>query len=1068
MNKVFINLVMCMFMTILLVGVVSAWEWDNVKSYDAGTKTYEITNALGMGNKIADVTLNSEQHRRMFLGDYVFELEIDSADLYDGWFKEIEVWKNDINGAKVLGEFNYKIYDENYVWNETINTYDCEDKILKIKCSGGEELVERIGGWRDLDVTSEKFKGEKLIRAYFPDAVAGQKYEWIATLYGEKLTDWADFTGYTLVESYTGGDDEGDVYYGLGATNSKVSCMNFSVGTNGSSKNVTPAGLSIKMGFDVSESQSHSFMILNSTGGNKPCLKDVNGCDGMIMGNTSWDSPQDATPKWYNYTFDSNTIVLNNSETYWLCINTTEAGNDQPFIRVDQDGDYDGGNWLGWDEDGCGCWRYTTDGLPGATYYDVLFKIYGDEFSTAPVVTLDVPANNTGSATGIINFKCSAVDDGAEVVNTSLWINGVANYSVDNVGTANLSLDKTVTFTTGGFYNWTCKGEDIGALVGVAGSRNFTVDFVAPVVSVANNLTDITTPTIPVNSSWNYTSADNLKLGDCYYTTSDNATISYPVCNVSDIKTQWQTGGSKTITYCANDTAGTETCRVATLEIDYYSYGQNGDKYVTEGTAHTYSLKINDTSIPTTTVRFMFNGTAYAPTTTVSSANTYNFTRVFTIPDGLGNSSGKNDTWYWAVNLTGKSKFNTTFQNTTVYSVELDDCSTFGTVILNLSLRDEETDDNITILPTQNTTVEIDLSLTSNLDSSLSWDFSTEWVNQTNLTVCVPDGLFTGASTSYRLDINEVRYFADNYVTEFYYLDNFNLSNATVPKFIALRDLLADDSTSFVVSYTDDNNLLVADAIISVLRKYEEVGEFREVENGKTSNDGETILHLVEEDVVYIFNVTIDGVHEYTSSQYRVYCEAGSTCVITLDASSDVDDFPTYWDNLPEGSYNLSVNRATRTITLAFNLNETTIMNLTVYQYSNNDSVMDIAIVSNTTTASSGTTFVYVPVTYGNETFYATVYKDGIWIASHFVDLKSDISDYVGLPLTAFMIAMIVMAMGLMAVATGVGVIIFALFGIFIALAMALITGSGTWSIISIIVAGIIVIGLIYKRRSRD
>ena len=42
---------------LLIVGSVSAWDWDNVKSYDSEKKEVTITNALGLGSDLAKYKL---------------------------------------------------------------------------------------------------------------------------------------------------------------------------------------------------------------------------------------------------------------------------------------------------------------------------------------------------------------------------------------------------------------------------------------------------------------------------------------------------------------------------------------------------------------------------------------------------------------------------------------------------------------------------------------------------------------------------------------------------------------------------------------------------------------------------------------------------------------------------------------------------------------------------------------------------------------------------------------------------------------------------------------------------
>ena len=56
---------------ILLVGSVSAFDFDNIGSYDEKTKTMKIKNVFGLGEDILEATLNSEQHEVIIWLGYV-------------------------------------------------------------------------------------------------------------------------------------------------------------------------------------------------------------------------------------------------------------------------------------------------------------------------------------------------------------------------------------------------------------------------------------------------------------------------------------------------------------------------------------------------------------------------------------------------------------------------------------------------------------------------------------------------------------------------------------------------------------------------------------------------------------------------------------------------------------------------------------------------------------------------------------------------------------------------------------------------------------------------------------
>ena len=93
----------------MAIPLISAtWEWDNVKDYNSETKTATITNALGLGEKIADITLLSEQHMRVIAGEdrLVAEFKIDSTDTYIDWHNGMEFFNLNADSKKISKEFD--------------------------------------------------------------------------------------------------------------------------------------------------------------------------------------------------------------------------------------------------------------------------------------------------------------------------------------------------------------------------------------------------------------------------------------------------------------------------------------------------------------------------------------------------------------------------------------------------------------------------------------------------------------------------------------------------------------------------------------------------------------------------------------------------------------------------------------------------------------------------------------------------------------------------------------------------------------------------------------------------
>ena len=688
---------------------------------------------------------------------------------------------------------------------------------------------------------------------------------------------------------------------------------------------------------------------------------------------------------------------------------------------------------------------WANDSLGHENYSRVSFTI-----AISPNISIITPNNNTNWSDVNLDINYSRSD----VTLESCWYsNDTYLKNTTLAGCTNLT---TIVWSEGKHNVTIWANDSLGNEN--SSSVGFTIDTTAPTIIDATNITNLTTLLTSINSTWQFNATDP-NLRTCFYNTTDNPSIRMVTCNSTITGTNWTTSGNKMIYYYANDSAGNEAYKNKSLIVRLYSYLQATNKtYITEGKEAYFNLTLDVFSIPVTaTATLWHNYTAYSPTTIQVGANQSNFSVTITIPDEIGTTTGANATWFWEYDLTGLTKANTSLVNQTVYSLGIDNCSTYAVEIVNLSLMDEET--NVVINSSLiNSTIEVDITLTS---GAILESYSTTFTNMSGARICIPSGLLDDNATEYLMDI-VVRYVSYNYVEEFYYIDDEPISNTTVPEYIYLRNLLVADSQSFVVSFSGDEGLLVEDAIIYLLRKYIGDGIFRVVEAGKTDDDGETVLHFVEEDVIYMFNVTKNGAVLWTSPDYRVYC-AVAPCELELSSDGEVPDFPSDWDQLPTGSYSVSSNQSTRIITLSFNLNETAEMNLTVYEYSQNATIMSTPIDSEVLTASSGSIDVYVPFAYGNATFYSVIYKDDVFVGSHWSKLKESPSDYFD-NWVLVLVGLIILSLGLMAISTGVGMVVYALLGIVMATILNIFEISYA-VLIFIIVAGIILIWKVITRR---
>jgi hypothetical protein len=193
---------MIIFGLILMMAVVSAFEFDNIKDYDGATKTVTIHNSvLGIKTtQIATAKLITPQVYYVMAGTNrkVAEFEIDlSEDSYTNALKEIE-FTNNLNRAKITRTFTYEY--------KTIESYEVDVNDYKEECSEAENktqvCVNKIIGTHKETRTRETWtplgkldlvKG-KITIGIFTDVYANDNVEWVPTLFGVKINEWATWT----------------------------------------------------------------------------------------------------------------------------------------------------------------------------------------------------------------------------------------------------------------------------------------------------------------------------------------------------------------------------------------------------------------------------------------------------------------------------------------------------------------------------------------------------------------------------------------------------------------------------------------------------------------------------------------------------------------------------------------------------------------------------------------------------------------------------------------------------------------------------------------------------------
>jgi len=503
-----------------------------------------------------------------------------------------------------------------------------------------------------------------------------------------------------------------------------------------------------------------------------------------------------------------------------------------------------------------------------------------------------------------------------------------------------------------------------------------------------------------------------------------------------------------------SDTAGI----LEYLELVFNNEGftENSQTYsseTAEGNIETFNINFSYDSNEYSTVeaKLIYNNTEYTGTKTSGTGNTVVYSADAIVPQI---STDENKTFYWNI-LVGTTYQNSTSNNQTVYELSIDDCSAHSVLILNMSLKDEEL--AILVNGSNGANVEIDLILTVPGNPDATQYYYKKWTDENNPQVCI-----TTDELNYTIDYT-IGFDSTDRVWEFLYLDGGILDSTKIfddytNYNINLMDLKTTDSTSFLFNYFDVDGLAVDGSMVHVFRKYIGQGEFLEVERSKADQNGDTVVHLVEEDVIYYFVITNNGETLYTTSTNTILCQA-VPCTIEIEASGVSAEFDTDWDLVDGGAFSISSNTNTKTVSLTYSKNISAIWEMDLYKYEDDGSFT--LLNSTTATGTSGTTSLSVPLSAGNVSFFVTVSVDDVYIKSEWVDFEDNTNDVFGTTLSLFLAGLIILSLGLMAISEGAGVLIWVMLGVFLSGALGLLTTSlstGISIVTYLIVAGALLV----------
>ena len=696
--------------------------------------------------------------------------------------------------------------------------------------------------------------------------------------------------------------------------------------------------------------------------------------------------------------------------------------------------------------------------LPSASYYNWTIEVCdnlaqctnatyrGITYSNTISITLNAPVNAFNSTSQNIIFNGTGSDD-TTVQNISFILN--ATYNGTNSTPYNNILTQFDRNLLDGFYNWTMEACDNLDTCVNATARNITIDSTLPEINFSAPTNGQNFPyLISLNNITLNTTITDTNLDTCWYQYNNTNTTFSCTSGVLSTNNLTLTNASA-VTVWANDTpfanldSSTSDWTYDVFDFNNYTYDTN----ITEFTSTTFIGNFQ-TGTSISSAYLLYNNTNNSVSISSLGGNRYTLSSTITTPVI---STDTNITWFFWIN-----NVNTTQFNQTVLNVVLDNCNSYTNYIINYTLVDELTQENIVNV---NSTID-SLVYLKTLGGRVVTQFNRTFNGTATASVCSETNLNQSGLRLWE----QSRYGSTNYVYEQHNLQNASMTS--LPNQITLRDLPSDSATTFRVTYKSSTFLPIQDAVIDFQRKYIGEGIFKSIESPITDANGEVSLSLDLNAVIYRVVVSENGITLATFENPAIACDNILTgdCSINLNERATVNLITTY-DTLNDFDYGLTQDN--RTITLTFEIPSGT--SKTVNLFVNQSTILGNTTSCNQTLlATNGQLQCDIALGLGDVFATAKVSADETLITTASATILDDRSQYFGtdnIVLTFFLVLSLVLLM----VSSPITVLMGLLIGLIASsLMLFLNAGSifGTTSVLLYLV--IIIIILIIKISGRE
>jgi hypothetical protein len=402
-------------LTMILVGVFaiplsSAWDLsiDNIKEYDAVTKTVQIWDKDIFGTPktlIGEATLKTDFINNVGNSKNELIFEIEANNVYEQ--------RKFIDGMEFYDVKTGKPIDKKITWKYATINYrnvtDYKTTIIKEGIQYKENIIgshlEAYRNWKIFDEKAENTKGITYLGG-FTDVEVGESTEFIPTLWGEKISEWAIFNGvywvYDEIDDSSintslwnvgangdgGPSEDGDRIktYCTGGNNCWINTTNMSSDTSGMMNITFRAEISCNDGGGSGGTTAYSGISVFGTDIISISRADSTG-SGAVIDDSNWTLKANGTD-WDVYNdnvYISKVTPTNNNISIW--------------------------------------------GSSGSTNVDVRNYIYYLYYATSiPTTSLSIsntlisPTNNTNYSTSTITFSGNATAINGNVTNMTLYI----------------------------------------------------------------------------------------------------------------------------------------------------------------------------------------------------------------------------------------------------------------------------------------------------------------------------------------------------------------------------------------------------------------------------------------------------------------------------------------------------------------------------------------------------------------------------------------------------------------------------------------------------------------------